>query len=91
MNPLLDTVEPTLWGHKALDTLIISNTPHAHLENVALYSRETVESLLSQYRKEVLLEAAKYIDSIQGQEIHDTMTYKICASELRRMAEGETK
>jgi hypothetical protein len=67
MTNILDTVEPTLWGHKALDTLIISNTPHAHLENVALYSRETlepaIERLLAEHRKQVLLEVAKFCDT----------------------------
>lgn len=95
----LDGVEPILWGHKALNTLIISNTPLAHLENVALYSRETVESLLQAHelriRKQVLLEAAEVVSKIpvsvgySADGAYESTSQTLCdaAEELRRMAD----
>lgn len=98
MTNILDNVEPTLWGHKAGETLIIADEPHAHLENAALYSRETVERLLAEHRKQVLLEAAEVARSyddrfgLTGEDDYQCGRMRAAfdiAHELRRMAEGE--
>ena len=106
MNPLLDTVEPDWYGnanslsekHTALVAKWKGNG------TLGLYSRETVESLLAecrkQARKEALLEAAQACDNrsewvSNGKGIQypsNSPTSReagFCADELRRMAEGE--
>jgi hypothetical protein len=69
MTNILDTVEP-------------DSIADGFDRDVPLYSRETVERLLEAHLKQVLLEAAEWLDD--GEFDHG---YK--ANELRRMAEGE--
>jgi hypothetical protein len=83
MTNILDTVEPVAWraGDGFGDYFLSSDFgPSPDWEQ--LYSRETVERLLEAHRKQVLLEAAEWLDD--GEFDHG---YK--ANELRRMAEGE--
>lgn len=94
MNPLLDTVEPVAWAREweGDDSDIGQYCVVFHEDEkdinpnwFEVYSCETVESLLSQCRKEALLEAAEYFNGIPRNAWygHDI------AHQLRRMAESD--
>ena len=90
---LLDTVEPVGW----------LNPNPRHPEDwfslfeqegwSPLYSRETVESLLAECRKQVraeaFIEAAERFESMEWVQSVDPNENYAEATELRRMAEGE--
>jgi hypothetical protein len=67
----------------------------AELYKTGLYSRETVERLLAENTKQTLLKAAEVCKSheIDDEETFSDIGYNNgcgrCATELRRMAEGE--
>jgi hypothetical protein len=69
MTNILDTVEP-------------DSIADGFDRDVPLYSRETVERLLAEHRKQVLLEAAEEFGKRWTQA-------GMVQKELRRMAEGE--
>jgi nucleoside-diphosphate-sugar epimerase len=94
MTNILDTVEPDGYlGREIAEKLharfntVTTITQHcAFHDDVAIYSRETVDRLLAEHRKQVLLEAAEVCADFYKATGFDAKT---CADELRRMAEGE--
>jgi hypothetical protein len=82
MTNILDTVEP-------------DSIADGFDRDVPLYSRETVERLLAEHRKQVLLEAAEvceppaYPNGISEYRGGWADAHEKLHKELRRMAEGE--
>lgn len=99
MTNILDTVEaeavivalhgdPEAFGERDIRMLI---NPMRFPYDTKFYSRETVESLLAQTRKQVLLEAAALADQWGEARNPDNGGYALrnYGNELRRMAEGD--
>lgn len=92
MYPLLDTVEPDAWakpdGSVCSKAFKKSDSPATVLFTEPMTLNSKVESLLSQCRKEALLEAAEYFMRRNFMAIENG-TAVFAEDELRRMAEGE--
>lgn len=104
---LLDTVEPAGWNRTRISNGEVEYFTERDWKHESLfewepqYSRETVESLLSQCRKEArkeaFLEAAEYCDELAKlyprEDVGFDKGYLMCATraanELRRMAESD--
>jgi hypothetical protein len=83
MSSLLDTVEPVAWrADDGFGDYFLSTDSGPPPDWEQLYSRETVERLLAEHRKQVLLEAAEEFGKRWTQA-------GMVQKELRRMAEGE--
>jgi hypothetical protein len=83
MTNILDSVEPDLY---VCENEVLYPSAYAGMLDVfkpiykEIYSRETVERLIAQTRKQVLLEAA---DAVSGEGVY------MAAVTLRRMADQE--
>ena len=87
----LEGIEPDAWlAATIFDTLAISQEGNPGAKQY--YSRETVERLLAEHRKQVLLEAADKLNTpLNGDEPAGfAWTRRHILSKLRRMAEGDT-
>lgn len=85
MTNILDTVKIFGWVRKSAHNGVSITRDYCFLDDIALYSRETVERLLAEHRKQVLLEAAgKYLKNDD-----DLLMREYVADWLRSMAEGE--
>jgi hypothetical protein len=106
MTNILDTVEPDAYRYNKVRGLNkepfgteYSEAPprqNPGLEEQCssvdpLYSRETVERMLAEHRKQVLLEAAKHFESLSFVDMDETgrVVVAYAEDELRSMAEGE--